>query len=86
MRYTVTDAGGRTFVWRVPVMVTDALTADEFPVGDVSRAARLYDRQQATVAIATQHADYFTGNLVALLEKERLRLHRTSERTKTDHY
>lgn len=74
MSYTVTDADGRTSVWRVPVVVTDALTADEFLVGDFSRAARLYDRQQATVEIATQHADYFTRNLVAILAEERLAL------------
>jgi HK97 family phage major capsid protein len=72
--YAVTDADGRTIVWRVPVVVTDALAADEFLVGDFSRAARLYDRQQATVEIATQHADFFTRNLVAILAEERLAL------------
>lgn len=74
MSYTVTDADGRTSVWRVPVVVTDALAANEFLVGDFSRAARLYDRQQATVEIATQHADFFTRNLVAILAEERLAL------------
>jgi HK97 family phage major capsid protein len=72
--YAVTDADGRTIVWRVPVVVTDALAADEFLVGDFSRAAHLYDRQQATVEIATQHADFFTRNLVAILAEERLAL------------
>ncbi|WP_426192564.1 phage major capsid protein [Massilia sp. DWR3-1-1] len=74
LAYTVTDADGRTSVWRVPVVVTDALAANEFLVGDFSRAARLYDRQQATVEIATQHADFFTRNLVAILAEERLAL------------
>lgn len=55
-------------------MVTDALAADEFLVGNFQRAARLYDRMQATVEIATQHADFFTRNLVAILAEERVAL------------
>lgn len=74
MSYTVTDSDGRTTSWRVPVVVTDAMAADEFLVGDFSRAARLYDRQTATVEISTQHADFFTRNLVAILAEERLAL------------
>lgn len=74
MAYTVTDSDGRTTSWRVPVVITDALAADEFLVGDFSRAARLWDRQQATVEISTQHADFFTRNLVAILAEERLAL------------
>lgn len=74
MSYTVTDEDGVTTVWRVPVVITDALAANEFLVGDFSRAARLYDRQQSNVEIATQHADFFTRNLVAILAEERLAL------------
>lgn len=74
MAYTVTDDNGRTISWRVPVVVTDALGADEFMVGDFSRAARLYDRQQALVEVSTQHADFFTRNMVAILAEERLAL------------
>lgn len=71
--FTATNNGG-TVTWRVPVVVTDALAANEFLVGDFARAARLYDRQQATVEIATQHADFFTRNLVAILAEERVAL------------
>jgi HK97 family phage major capsid protein len=74
LQYSVTDANGRTTSWRVPVVVTDALGQNEFLVGDFSRAARLYDRQQATVEISTSHVDYFTRNLVAILAEERLAL------------
>ncbi|NHZ38866.1 phage major capsid protein [Massilia aquatica] len=72
--YNVTDDNGRASVWRVPVVVTDVMGETEFMVGDFARAARLYDRQQATVEIATQHADYFTRNLLAILAEERLAL------------
>ena len=72
--YSVTDANGRATVWRVPAVVTDVMGASEFMVSDFVRAARLYDRMQATVEIATQHADFFTRNLVAILAEERLAL------------
>lgn len=72
--YNVTDANGRTAVWRMPVVVTDAIGAEEFLVGDFTRAARLYDRMQATVEVATQHKDFFTRNLLAILAEERVAL------------
>ena len=72
--YSVTDDNGRTVIWRVPVVVTDAMAPTEFMVGDFSRAARLYDRQLATVEIATQHEDYFARNLLAILAEERVAL------------
>jgi HK97 family phage major capsid protein len=74
MPFTVTLENGRTVVWRVPTVVTDALTGAQFMVGDFSRAARLWDRQQATVEISREHADFFTRNLVAVLAEERLTL------------
>lgn len=70
----VNDQNGRTVVWRVPTVVTDAIDEDEWMVGDFVRAARLYDRQQATVEIATQHADYFIRNMLALLCETRVAL------------
>jgi len=60
--------------WRVPVVVSDAMTENGFLVGDFTRAAKLYDRQEATVEVATQHADFFTRNLVAILAEERVAL------------
>lgn len=74
MSFDVQDANGRTVVWRVPAVVTDAIGPDEWMIGDFSRAARLYDRLQATVEIAMQHADFFTRNLVAILAEERVAL------------
>lgn len=74
MDLDVRDQNGRATVWRVPAVVTDAIGADEWMLGDFARAARLYDRQQATVEVATQHADFFTRNLVAILAEERIAL------------
>ena len=70
--YSVTDSNNRTTSWRVPVVVSDTLDANEFLVGDFERACRVYDRQQASLEISREHADYFTKNLVALLCEERL--------------
>lgn len=74
MAFEVKDENGGTVVWRVPTVITDAIGTDEFMVGDFLRAARLYDRQQATVEVATQHADYFTRNMIAILAEERVAL------------
>lgn len=74
MSFDVTGDNGRTVVWRVPAVITDAIGDDEWMLGDFSRAARLYDRMQATVEVATQHADFFTRNLVAILAEERVAL------------
>ncbi|QIL78581.1 phage major capsid protein [Diaphorobacter sp. HDW4A] len=72
--FAVTDSNGRTVAWRVPVVVSDAMTENGFLVGDFARAAKLYDRQEATVEVATQHADFFSRNLVAILAEERVAL------------
>lgn len=74
MALTVTNENGSTTTWRVPVVVTDAIAQGTFMVGDFTRSARLYDRQQGTVEIATEHADFFVRNLVACLAEERLAL------------
>lgn len=65
---------GRTTSWRVAVVPTDAMAEDEFLVGDFVRAARLYDRQAATVLVSLEHQDFFVRNLVAILAEERLTL------------
>lgn len=74
MSFDVTDNNGRTTLWRVPTVVTDAIAADKFLLGDFGRAARLYDRQLATVEVATQHDNFFVRNLVAVLCEERVAL------------
>ncbi len=71
---SVTNANGNATTWRVPTVVTDAVAPGKFLVGDFLRAARLYDRMQATVEVATEHADFFTRNLVAILAEERVAL------------
>lgn len=58
----------------LPVIATQAMTVDKFLVGNFRRAATLYDRWTPRVEVSTEHADYFTRNLVALLAEERIAL------------
>lgn len=74
VNFRVDQGNGRTVMWRVPVVVTDAIAAGDFLVGDFTRAARLYDRQQATVEIGSQHANFFVENMLAVLCEERVAL------------
>lgn len=58
----------------LPVVETLAMEDDDFLVGDFQSAATLYDRWQARVEVSTEHADFFTRNLVAVLAEERIAL------------
>jgi HK97 family phage major capsid protein len=58
-------------VWRVPVIITNAMTASSFILGDFTLGARLYDREDVTVRISESHEDFFVKNGVAILGEER---------------
>lgn len=76
-KYVIGDpgtGGAITFVWGLPVVESDSITAGTFLVGSFGAAAELIDRMQATVEIAYQHSDNFTKNLATLLAEERIGL------------
>lgn len=58
----------------LPVVATTAIAKDTFLVGDFRRAATLYDREQANVALSTEDGDNFVRNLVTIRAEERLGL------------
>ncbi len=58
----------------IPVVETTSIPIDKVLVGDFQRAATLYDRWSPRVEVSTEHADYFTRNLVAILCEERIAL------------
>jgi len=58
----------------LPVIATPAMTVDKFLVGNFQAAATLYDRWAPRVEVSTEHADFFTRNLVAVLAEERIGL------------
>lgn len=58
----------------LPVVTTTSMTVDKVLVGDFRRAATLYDRWAPRIEVSTEHADFFTRNLVAILCEERIAL------------
>ena len=61
-------------VWGRPVVPTNSMTAGKFLTGAMQLSAALWDREQATVRIAEQHADFFVRNALCMLAEERVAL------------
>lgn len=61
-------------IWRMPVVDSPAIAQGTALVGAFGLGAQLYDRMQANIRIAEQHADFFIRNAVAILAEERLAL------------
>lgn len=72
MLVTNISVGAQQRVWRQPVVESPAMPEGTFITGAWGTGAQLYDRQQANVRIAEQHADFFVRNAVAILVEERL--------------
>lgn len=61
-------------LWRLPVATTSGMAAGKFLIGAFKRGAQVFDRQDATVEVSTEHSDFFTKNLVAIRAEQRLAL------------
>lgn len=74
-KYLLGDPGANPapVLFGLPVVATKAMTVDKFLLGAFG-AQTLYDRQQATVDVSTEHADFFIRNLVAIRCEERIGL------------
>lgn len=74
--YVLGDPGAAVpaMLFGLPVVATTSMTVDKFLVGDFQRAATLYDRWLPRVEVSTEHDDFFTRNLVAILAEQRLAL------------
>lgn len=59
-------------IWGLPVVATTSMQVDKFLCGSFQAAATVYDRWLPRVEISTEHADFFTRNLVAIRAEERL--------------
>lgn len=57
-------------IWRVPVVITNAIAQGEFLLGDWTMGAKIRDRESMTVRVGEQHSDYFVKNGVAILAEE----------------
>lgn len=63
--------GSEPVIWRMPVIVTNAMPVDNFILGDWMMGAKIYDREQKEIRVSESHADYFVKNGVAILAEER---------------
>ena len=66
--------GGEQKLWRIPVVDTPAMTEGQALVGAFGTGAQLYDREQASIRISEQHADFFVRNAIVILAEQRLAL------------
>jgi hypothetical protein len=72
MLITNVTVGAESRIWRQPVVETPAMPEGKWVTGAWGIGAQLYDRQQANVRVAEQHADFFVRNAIAILVEERL--------------
>jgi HK97 family phage major capsid protein len=58
----------------IPVVVTTAITAGQFLVGDFKLGAQVFDRKQASLEISYENEDNFIKGMVTVRVSERLTL------------
>ncbi len=58
--------------WNLPVVVTPAIVADSFLVGNFALGATVYDRMGVEVLISTENSDDFEKNLATVRCEERV--------------
>lgn len=63
--------GAQERMWRMPVVVTNAMPAGSFLLGDWTMGAKIYDRESVEIRVSESHADMFVKNGVAVLAEER---------------
>ena len=63
-----------TQIWRVPVVITNAMPVGQFLIGDWTMGAVVYDRESVSVAVAEQHGTNFIENAVTIRGEERYSL------------
>ena len=66
--------GGEPKIWRLPIIDTPAMAEGTALVGAFGTGAQLYDREQASIRISEQHADFFVRNAIVVLAEQRLAL------------
>jgi HK97 family phage major capsid protein len=75
-RYLLGNPGSASApsIWGIPVIPTNAVTADTFLVGALDMAATIYNRDGVAVALSEEDASNFTTNLVTIRAERRLAL------------
>jgi HK97 family phage major capsid protein len=68
------QVGSEARIWRMPVVDTPAIDEGTALVGAFGTGAQIYDREQASIRISEQHADFFVRNAIVILAEQRLAL------------
>jgi len=70
---SVVNAAGPT-LWGLPVVATNSQANNTFMVANLSQAAQVWDRMQATVELSREDDTNFRKNMVTILAEERIAL------------
>lgn len=75
-RYIIGNPQGtaQPTMWGLPVVTTQAMAVNKFLTGAFNMGAQVFDRMQASIAIATENEDDFVKNMITILCEERLAL------------
>lgn len=68
------QVGAEARIWRMPVVDTPAMYEGSALVGAFGSGAQIYDREQSSIRISEQHADFFVRNAIVILAEQRLAL------------
>lgn len=68
---TMPSDGAEPKIWRMPVVITNAMTEGYFILGDWTMGAKIYDRETKEIRVSESHSDYFIKNGIAVLAEER---------------
>ena len=63
--------GQPSAIWRVPVIITNAMSEGSFLLGDWTMGAKIRDRESLEIRVAEQHGELFVKNGVVVLAEER---------------
>lgn len=72
-RYILGDPGMNVppALFGIPVVASNAITADNFMVASLSQAATFYNREAVTIDMSPSDSDNFTKNLITVLAERR---------------
>ena len=63
--------GSEPRIWRMPIVVTNAMPVDNFLLGDWNMGANLYERESISVRISEHDGTDFVQNAIKVLAEER---------------
>lgn len=65
---------GNPALWRLPIVESNSMTVGSWLVGAMRMAATLYDRQETTLRISSEHGDNFVEGMLTMKATKRVAL------------